>query len=411
MERLKMKILICDDKLEQAERTEREIASRGSVELLSDENLKQALTSFFGSVPSILNGTAVSDSEFDGYDVLIVDNNLTELQLDGARLTAETIIGYLRAFADTPYIISLNKNLRVDFDLRYLFGDYQSLADLALNTEHLSSHRLWGGKSEGDFAPWYWPRIADAANRKKKQIEFIADNFNRPVWEALGFPKDANEYLSLQARSPLSSIEGKEWETSFNSFFNRSRALPPAEIAKLATVQEQSAKKAVHRISAYEVDRWLRRDVLGAQDVLIDLPHLVAQMPFLLGAKANNLEHWNEVLQYEKPTFGLNEQLFQTHLARAIFSHSMWVPEPCFWWPILKSDEKLTELFFAADGDGWPDAVFCEDVSRFMNISGTETPPKEFEAEIDGSWRRRYIVQKSNMKYSPLSRILSSDSK
>jgi len=405
-----MKILICDDKLEQAERTKRGIASRGSVEILSDEKLKKTLSSFLKSVPSILDGAAITDSEFDGYDVLIVDNNLTELQLEGARMTAETIIGYLRAFTETPYIISLNKNPDVDFDLRYLFGDYQSLADLALNTGHLSNHRLWGGKSEYDFAPWYWPRIADAADRRKKQIEFIADNFNRPVWEALGFPKDANDYLSLQAKSPLSSIERKDWETSFESFFSRSRALPPAEIIKLAKIQDQSVKKAVHRIAAYEVDRWLRRDVLGPQDVLIDLPHVLAQMPFLLGAKANNLENWNEVLQYEKPAFGLDEQLFQKHLAPAIFSHSMWVPEPCFWWPILKSDDDLTELFFAANGDDWSDAVFCEDVSRFMNIAGTETPPKEFEAEIDGSWRRRYIVQQSNKKYSPLSRILPSDS-
>lgn len=405
-----MKILICDDKPEQAERTRQEIASRGTVEVLSNENLKQALSSFLGSVPNILDGVAVTECQFDGYDVLIVDNNLTELQLDGARLTAETIIGYLRAFTDTPYIISLNKNPHVDFDLRYLFGDYQSLADLALNTGHLSNPRLWGENSEGEFAPWYWPRIVEAADRRKKQIEFIADNFSRPVWEALGFPKDANEYLSLQARSPLSSTEGKEWETSFGSFFSRSRTLPPAEITKLATIQDQSARKAVHRISAYEIDRWLRRDVLGPQDVLIDLPHVLAQMPFLLGDKANDLDHWNEVLQYKKPAFGLDDQLFEMHLAPAIFSHSMWVPEPCFWWPILKSDENLTELFFAADGDGWPDAVFCEDASRFISMSGPDTPPKEFEAEIDGSWRRRYIVQHSNKKYSPLSRILPSDS-
>jgi len=403
-----MKILICDDKPDQAERTKRGIASRGSVEILSDEKLKQALSSFLGSVSNILDGAAVTDSEFDGYDVLIVDNNLTELQLAGARLTAEAIIGYLRAFADTPYIISLNKNPHVDFDLSYLFGDYQSLADLALNSGHLSNRRLWGGKSEYDFAPWYWPRIADAADRRRKQIKFITENFNRPVWEALGFPKDANDYLSLQARSPLLSIEGKDWETSFGSFFSRSRALPPAEITKLAKTQDQSVEKAVHRIAAYEVDRWLRRDVLGPQDVLIDLPHVLAQMPFLLGAKANNLENWNEVLQYEKPAFGLDEQLFQKHLVPAIFSHSMWVPEPCFWWPSLKSDDALVDRFLTARGDGWPDAVFCEDISHFVSITEAEAPPQEFEAGIDGSWRRRYVIDLNHFKYSPRARIIES---
>ena len=102
--------------------------------------MKDSLTSLFDNVSSVLNGGSMPDqgleaTDFDGFDLVIVDNNLTGLDLDGARLTAETIIGYLRAFTDVPYIVSLNKNLHVDFDLRFLFGDYQSLADLALNAQ------------------------------------------------------------------------------------------------------------------------------------------------------------------------------------------------------------------------------------------------------------------------------------
>lgn len=412
MERLVMNILICDDKPEQAERTKREIASRGSVEILSDERLKQALSSFLGSVSSIFDGTAVTDSEFDGYDVLIVDNNLTELQLEGARLTAETIIGYLRAFTDTTYIISLNKNPHVDFDLRYLFGDYQSLADLALNTGHLSNLRLWGENSEGDFAPWYWPRIGDAVERRRQQIVFVEKSLERPVWEALGFPDEAEKYLSLRAKSRFSTSEERSmWKVTFEDFFKSSWILPPSEIdelKKLSDKKDDFAKKAICKISAYEVDRWLRRDVLGTQDVLIDLPHLIAQMPFLLGGKANDLDNWNAVSDYEEPAFGLDERLFQTHLMPAKFSYNMWVPGPCFWWPSLKSDEALTELFFVAESDGWPDAVFCEDVSRFVGVTGVENPPQEFEAEIDGSWIRRYVAYLHGKSYSPRSRIIGS---
>ena len=408
-----MKILICDDKEDNAQKTEQEIGTLGGVKLLADKELEETLTSFLSYVSTVLDGRASTGNKsvdsFDGFDVLIVDNNLTELKLGGARLTAEAIIGYLRAFTDTPYIISLNKNPHVDFDLRYLFGDYQSLADLALNTAHLSNRRLWGRKSVGDFAPWYWPSVADAADRRREQIEFIAENFDRPVWEVLGFPPEAANYLSARAKSRIPSKDGGMWEASFEGFFESSRVLPPAEIntlKELAEEQSDFARKAVCQVSAYEIDRWIRRDVLGAQDVLIDLPHLVAQMPFLLGGKANNLDHWNEVSEYEEPAFGLDEQLFEKHLVPAKFSHNMWVPGPCFWWPILKSDAALTEVFFAAEDDGWPVAVFCEDVSRFVSVSEAEVPPKEFEAEIDGSWIRRYVACLHGYSYSPRSRIL-----
>ena len=101
--------------------------------------------------------------------------------------------------------------------------------------------------------------------------------------------------------------------------------------------------------------------------------------------------------------------MFETHLKPARFGHGMWAPGPCFWWPGLKSDEALAERFFAEDGD-WPDAVFCEDVSRFVAISGKgePEPPQEFEAEIEGSWVRRYIACVEDNLYSPRSRILGS---
>ena len=341
---------------------------------------------------------------------MIVDNNLTGLELDGARLTAETIIGYLRAFTDVPYIISLNKNLHVDFDLRYLFGDYQSLADLALNARHLSNGRLWEADAGEAFAPWYWPHVAGAVDRRREQIDFLATNWKGPVWEALGFPPEADDYLSLRAKSPLSSTKQDMREASFEVFFDSSRVLAPAEINRLRELAGEEvdfAQRALLQISAYEVDRWLRRDVLGAQDVLIDLPHLVAQMPFLLGEHASDLDCWNKVATSEEPPFGLDRQLFEKHLRPALFGHSMWVPGPCFWWPRLKSDVALTECFFDADGD-WPDAVFCEDVSRFVSIAGEEESdsPQEFEAEIEGSWARRYIAFVGDYLYSPRSRVL-----
>ena len=102
-----MKILICDDKQRQSEATERAVeAGMNSgpghdVETLVASELRDSVRCFFDAVSRVLNGDDNAgpdsiDSPFNGFDVLIVDNNLTGLELDGARHTAETIIGYLR---------------------------------------------------------------------------------------------------------------------------------------------------------------------------------------------------------------------------------------------------------------------------------------------------------------------------
>ena len=84
------------------------------------------------------------------------------------------------------------------------------------------------------------------------------------MWKSLGFPPEADDYLSLRAKSPLLSTEKDMREASFEVFFDSSRVLPPAEIKKLkelAGKEVDFARRAVRQISAYEVDRWLRRDV------------------------------------------------------------------------------------------------------------------------------------------------------
>ena len=51
-------------------------------------------------------------------------------------------------------------------------------------------------------------------------------------------------------------------------------------------------------------------DILGPQDVLVDVPHLVMRMPFLLGNNANRLKQWNKALLAQKrPVWIVGEDL------------------------------------------------------------------------------------------------------
>lgn len=413
-----MKVLVCDDIAAQSRQTQRAIGSRAEVTVLAGEDLTRALTALFEGVASALDqGTCpkgqLAGGRFDGFDLAVVDNNLTKLELGGARLSAEGIIGYLRAFTDVPYFVSLNKNPHVDFDLRYLFGDSHSQADLALNTKHLSNDRLWGRQTEGGFLPWYWPRLEDAVARRRRQVEFLEEGgaLARPVWGALGFPEEAEHYVSFRARAALSS-DADIRDVTFGELCNTSGVLTPAEnnaLKGLAEKGDEFALSAVRRIAAYRADRWLRRDILGAQDVLVDLPHLLTQMPCLVGEGVRDLDRWNAVVQQEESPFELDRALFKPYLENAQFQASMWAPVPCFWWPTLRADRALEEIVFNIDED-WPDAVFCEDVSRFVPVSPPEGQrvPQEFESEVEGSWPRRFVLDVDGYRYSPRSRIVGS---
>ena len=417
------KILICDDLKEGCDNATSKLQQVDNVDdvtPLYGDDLRRALEAVFKVTAELLQGDNPKAEEPEippelrKIDLAIVDNNLAELAFGGARLTAEGIIGYLRAFTDIPFFVSLNKNPHVDFDLKYLLGDHESIADLALNTSHLAKSRLWGDHSGDDFAPWYWPRLPDAAKRRKQQFTFVSENLDAPLWDALGFPSEAIDYLSRRAKGGLAPESSEEHDlrtVTFGQCFQVNRSLPPKARDTLLDFAGDGipwARDAISRIAAAEIDRWIRKDILAPQEVLIDVPHLLSRMPFLLGQNASQLEKWNSAIAETGPPFGLDQELHEQHVSDTEFRASCWVPSPCFWWPKLKSDGELSRLFFESE-ENWPDAAFCEDISAFVAIEPDNPPaPTEFLADIEGSWPRRYIARqtRTSLNFSPRSRII-----
>lgn len=413
--------LICDDLKEGCDNAEsklRNVDNAREVTPLHGDALRRVLETVFEVTTGLLQGEHPKaekpeiPAKLRNIDLAIVDNNLAELAFGGARLTAEGIIGYLRAFTDIPYFVSLNKNPHVDFDLKYLLGDHESIADLALNTSHLAKSRLWGDHRGADFAPWYWPCLPDAAKRRREQVTFVRENLDVPLWDALGFPSEAINYLSRRAKgglAPESSEEQDLRSVTFRQCFHVNRSLPPKArdtLLDFAGAGIPWARDAISRIAAAEIDRWMRKDILAPQEVLIDVPHLLSRMPFLLGQNASDLEKWNSAITETEPPFGLDNELHGQHVNDTEFRASCWVPSPCFWWPKLKSDDELRRLFFDSE-ESWPDAVFCEDISAFVAIEpDNAAAPTEFEADIEGSWPRRFIARQTSLNFSPRSRII-----
>ncbi len=429
-----MKILICDDKRDDA-RWAKSLAANGiggatnaSIEQLSAEKLAQELKKFFKQVKDRSQGElAPEKTTFDSFDLVFLDNELVWLDIEGPPLTAEPIAGYIRAYSKVPYIVSLNKNRAVDFDLRFLIGDYATKADLALNTNHLENRGLWTGKgsdSDDGFRPWYWPALLKMPSRRRAQIEFVKENLSKPVLSTLGFPRLAisklsrhatgslypDAYLSGGARETGSDKKSLEEITFIDFFKANQRSLPAVEDREILSPDNtrnranKLRKEIVSRVVAGELDFWFRRDIIGPQNVLVDVPHLLMRLPFLLGSRSKDIESWNSAAQATGVPFGLARRLYNDFIRPHRLVHQIWAPSPVFWWPSIDAEEKLQELFYESKTE-WGDFVFCEDQSIFSRRTDAHAAPVEFVAEFDSPWNQRYVRRLEGVSYAPTSQF------
>ena len=425
--RPKMNILVCDDREPSCnthiERIREAISEDATVHGLPSAKLEQALKVLFESIETFLNDSTppspVGKTQFHDYDLIVLDNNLTHLNASGPRLTAESIAGYIRAFTNGKYIISINKNPGVDFDLRFLIGDYSTRADLALNETHLGNRALWTGNpsvADDGFIPWYWPRLNDIAERRQKQIDFVHERLDEQVFSSLGFNDERIGFLSYHAKGALSSKIGAAGgddssikEVTFRDVLLQVDSLPiPVDRKYLHSMRENpEVSMIIARVVAAYIDHWFRRDVLGPQEALVDLPHLLMRLPFLLGSEGTDLSKWNDAILEKDPPYNLDEELYKKHLERTEFKHRMWNAGPSFWWPELKRNDALNADFLDAVKTDCADAVFCEDTSLFVDRSDSDRSDfVEFSAEFEGNWKHRYVRDISGKQYSPRTRLV-----
>lgn len=415
-----MKVLVCDDFANEAGKTAADIRTGWraagmddavlDIEILADGRLGEQLTVLFGNVAEALKEQPgqLQPTAFDGRDIVFIDNNLAHLNLGGARHTAETVAGFIRAFSPVGTVVSLNRNPGVDFDLKHLIGDATSIADQALNVNHLVLPGLWKRASEGGFRPWYWPELSTTPRRRYNQIEAISRVLDDDVLVHLGFGDATIAALSRAALGALSGTatvsEAAEGAApiTFRQYFLQSTRSVPAESDRECLVNNDTV---VARVVAAELEMWLRRYVLGPQEALVDHPHLLARMGYLLGEQGLSLDAWNASLFEAKEPFGIVQPLYDQHLKSRRWGPSYWLDVVAYEWADINADEDLASRFFSAPE--WGDFVFCEDISKFRARSGgdRDSGPQEFAVEVDGQWNRRFVAKLDGRKYAPLSRL------
>ena len=395
-----LKILVCDDVARRgriaSESIRRGIDDHVDIQECFATELIDKLAKFYKhSVERNLKNEIVKDSVFDNFDIIVIDNNLSELRMGGLRLTADVVIGHIRAFSSCKIIVSLNARLDCDFDLLNLSQNSGGKADIDLNTEHLRLKWLWSRTdAEGEeFQPWYWLKLLDAPARRENQMSQLTD-LNKKILEFFKFATVAVSELSRRATAELHPRRKNLAiaKVSFLDCFRHSRISLIEEERK--TLIRNKNWEAIRRIVCFEIETWLHRYVLGPQTVLVDVPHMLQRIPVILGDEMRMIDRWTEASRSDNPPY-LHEKRFLRH---------QWLSVPAFWWGELRNEEELNKKLSAVDIDEIPDAVFCEDVSRFEERSVNR--PLKFVAGFHSKWDQRFISKVNRIKYLPADRLV-----
>lgn len=358
----------------------------------SNEDVRSAVNELLRRQKSILAGDSYDAQRclFDNRDILIIDYDLIHVDDDNARHTGESIGRLARIYSGCPVVVVFNQFVQFDFDLS-LRGHVASHADLNLNVKLLSEPGLWTGPPWRGFRPWTWQRLSSAVVSQRRREAIFGSDLDRPIVDTLGMRDVDAMGLSDTAfgfLAPTAEDFERLGEMNFRSFISMTADVRDAK--SLLSLDESAAI----RLGAARIGKWLEREVLGPQDVLIDVPHLLQRFPFLLGSDVSDLDAWNDTIHRADR---LESAIAEDHW----FGPADCLSRPAVWCRRLEDDREIKERRAAFDYSKVPDFIFLEDGSAFDHFSrGTQ-----FRAGFHNFFDRRFVKQFSGITYGPQRRF------
>lgn len=340
--------------------------------------------------------------ELDDVDILIVDNDLFDLpHLND--LSAETVANRVGVYTDCASIVVLNLSPDIDFDLT-LLGHPASKADVHINDGFVANPGLWQScpRKDGAFRPWEWPLLSKAgplhgARKEGATVLLGSDEREMPILDFLGFGPSARLRLSRSARAFLHPKKPAE-TVSFGDFVDGNEMAVSRDDGEQMVKREDWAMVA--RIVARRISTWISRYVLGPQDVLVDLPHVVEKMPFVIPAeKQEAADFWSSCASLDDAPISLVDELGISRFGKA-----EWLDRPAFWADGLESEENVAKLLDKAKANprGF---VFCEDASWFFPAVECDQFVAGYNSMTDRRFVRWLEAQGASNRYGPQSRL------
>ena len=327
---------------------------------------------------------------FDNTDILIIDYDLIHVDEDRAQHTGEGIGRLARLYSDCAVVVVFNQFVQFDFDLS-LRGHLASHADLNLTANMLRTPGLWNGPPWWGFRPWSWQTLSEAVANQRAREDAFGSDLTRPIVDTLKMRDDDALALSDSAFGFLAP-NAKNFDdlkgTTIDSFIS----MTPDGLGAHDPLSWY--KPAGIRFGAARIGKWLEREVLGPQDILIDVPHMLQRFPFLLGPDVSDVDAWNDAIH-------------SVDRLREMFDESYWfeprkcLSRPAVWCRRLEADKEIDRLRAEFDYSKVPSIVFMEDESIFDYFSrGTE-----FRAGFHNSFDRRFVKKYQEVRYGPQRRF------
>lgn len=396
-------ILICEDEQANSDRWVRGISAAVPITFPAPRPLVDhpgAFKELFARLRALREGRNREEEHcgFDGNDVLVVDYDLVMFGDDNARHTGEELARLCRILADVGYVVVMNQyNRSAHFDLR-LSGHPNSYADVNVAAIAVDKPGLWRSVTVGDFKPWYWDSISDLIkSRRTLSLKLEDKGLDSSVIEFIGMPDEVLNALPDEVYEHLNR-DGKTSDdlvaTTFHQFLGQQ--IESKDIARLImTKPGRAAALAVARTA-----KWLSRMVLGPQDLLVDIPHLLERLPFLMDPEFGDPADpavWQRV-----PLAGLEAIVEPLRNECAFLESELWLGKACLWWPKLDRHESIRELRSKATVRSVPNIAFAEDRSIFVPIPEAE----EFRSDYQGRYGRRWVKPFDGLEYEPRRRLL-----
>lgn len=325
------------------------------------------------------------DMELDKTSIFIIDYDILHAFDKQSFLTGERVAYLIRCFSKCGLIIGYSAYEKNEFDLT-LKGNLDSFADLDVAIEQLNNSGLWGEKTT-KFRPWYWPHLPKYLDSFQKKVKDVIDNVNEPIWKVLKFPE---EIVGTLPRFVSQFIGGDPFKTTFREFVvNSGNGLKGGD--------KNPNDELVGRIAAARISKLLEWGVLQRQDILIDTPHLVSRYPSLLKESRMNVKSWNKTAGFDTfEKLGIHHE----NIEKFRFEKEYWLSRPAWFWSNVSNSLRIPEVYEPWKKKPVP-YVFCEDSSSFHKREKC----KEFVADFDSPYVRRYVCKFKDISYGPKTRF------
>lgn len=318
----------------------------------------------------------------DETSIFIIDFDLVNLEGDKAFITGEELAYLIRCFSECDVIVGITQYRDNIFDLT-LQENTESYADLNIGGNDLANSGLWTNDWK-EFRPWSWPSLPNFLESFHKRLEDVKDNLDQKIYEFLKIPAELIDRFPRSVSEFLGKIPN---ETTFRNFVKKSgNGLRGKDILE--------EEEFIARIAASRISIWLERLVLPGQEIIVDGPHLVSRFPSLFLEDHSDIDKWNKTANLDCGVESLG--IDYKKIEEFTFKKTPWLSRPAWFWNKISNCEDIQEISEPWKTE-WPNIVFCEDTSRFNNTDEC----KEFVADLDSQYVRRFIKEIDKIDYKP----------